>query len=121
MQDRTSGRFRQGARVTIWPFHVLLHLRLAVRRAKSKEPLIQEIGNGWYIGGWPYTEDALPKGDLSVIDCTSEYQRTFDRPYMCLPTWDTQGSIQSPHLHGQCVPKPAILALPAQACDGTVA
>lgn len=91
MQDRMSGRFRKGSRVAILPFHALLHLRLAIRRSKSKEPLIQEVANGWYIGGWPYTEAALPKGDLSVVDCTSEYPRTFERPYICLPTWDTQG------------------------------
>lgn len=84
----------------MWPFHALLHMRLAVRRAKSKEPLIQEVGNGWYIGGWPYDEQALPKGELSVIDCTSEYQRSFDRPYLCLPTWDTQGAQHLPPFCG---------------------
>lgn len=91
VQDRNTGRFIKGSRVAAWPFHVILNLRLALRRAKSKEPLIQEVGNGWYIGGWPPTEAALPKGDLSVVDCTSEYPRTFERPYICLPTWDTQG------------------------------
>jgi hypothetical protein len=58
---------------------------------RTTEPLIQAVGDGWYIGGWPASAKALPQEECSVIDCTSEYPRTHDRPYICLPTWDTQG------------------------------
>lgn len=96
VQNKRTGRLAFGARVLGWPYFTLMHLRLAVRRMKSKEPLLQQVKNGWYIGGWPSNPQSVPEGPLSIIDCTNEYQRTVDRPYLCLPTWDTQGS---PHSH----------------------
>lgn len=80
-----------GTRLIGWPFFGILHLRLAVRRSRSKEPILQRVGEGWYIGGWPPSKEIIPEGPLSIIDCTNEYQRTVERPYICLPTWDTQG------------------------------
>jgi hypothetical protein len=92
LQDRQSGHFRAGARPLAWPFHLFLHIRIHLRRMKSKEPLFQKIEDGWYISGWPPSPEALPnEGELCVIDCTSEFPRTHERPYLCLPTWDTQG------------------------------
>lgn len=92
-----------GTRLIGWPFFGILHLRLAVRRSRSKEPILQRVGEGWYIGGWPPSKEIIPEGPLSIIDCTNEYQRTVERPYICLPTWDTQGATRSLNCcHHQC-------------------
>ena len=93
VQDRLTGTFVPGSRLAAWPFHLLLNARIAARRARSSEPLVQRIQDGWYISGWPHRADVLPdEKELAVIDCTSEYPRRHDRPYLCLPTWDTQGA-----------------------------
>lgn len=92
-QDRLTGKFVPGSRLAAWPFHLLLNLRINARRARSSEPLVQRVQDGWYISGWPHRADVLPEEkELAVIDCTSEYPRCHDRPYLCLPTWDTQGT-----------------------------
>ena len=94
MQNPNTGRFYPGVRALMWPFHVMLHLRIHARRMRSSEPLYQKITDGWYISGWPYSQASLPDEEqLSVIDCTSEFPRTHDKPYLCLPTWDTQGAL----------------------------
>eukprot|EP01025_Chloroclados_australasicus_P011368 TRINITY_DN14911_c0_g1_i1.p2 TRINITY_DN14911_c0_g1~~TRINITY_DN14911_c0_g1_i1.p2 ORF type:complete len:186 (-),score=15.68 TRINITY_DN14911_c0_g1_i1:287-793(-) len=66
--------------------------RINLRRKLSDEPLYHEIVDGYYVGGWPPSPDVLPPdANLAVIDCTCEFDRTHDRPYLCLPTWDTEG------------------------------
>lgn len=80
-----------GTRLVALPYFGILHLRLSFRRSRSKEPILQRVGEGWFIGGWPHSSEIIPEGPLGVIDCTNEYQRVVDRPYLCLPTWDTQG------------------------------
>ena len=93
MQRPETGHFLPAARLLAWPFHLFLHLRINIRRMRSKEPLFQKMSDGWYISGWPHRPDVLPdEADLSVIDCTCEYPRTHNQPYLCLPTWDTQGT-----------------------------
>lgn len=66
-----------------------------VQRRKSTEPLYNQLpGMQLYIGGWPEQTAWLPDGKPSVLDVTCELPRTqFSSPYLCLPTWDTQGAI----------------------------
>jgi hypothetical protein len=92
LQDKVTGHFIPGSWLAAWPFHLALHLRIRLRRARTKEPLYQRVEDGWYISGWPYHARVLPKEqDLAVVDCTCEYPRCHDKPYLCVPTWDTQG------------------------------
>lgn len=64
------------------------------QRRKSTEPLYNQLpGTQLYIGGWPEQAAWLPDVTPSVLDVTCELPRTFfGSPYLCLPTWDTQGA-----------------------------
>jgi hypothetical protein len=94
MQDKVTGRFVPGSCLAAWPFHLALHARIRLRRARTKEPLYQLVEDGWYISGWPYCASVLPNEEnLAVVDCTCEYPRCHDKPYLCIPTWDTQGAL----------------------------
>ncbi|KAJ6901627.1 hypothetical protein NC651_019412 [Populus alba x Populus x berolinensis] len=68
----------------------------------SGEEPYNEICEGVYVGGWPYSVDKLPPGNPAIIDCTCEFPRKEEfkgRSYLCLPTWDTRapqpGEIES--------------------------
>jgi hypothetical protein len=53
-------------------------------------------GAALYIGGWPEQPQWLPAGNPAMVDVTCELPRTFfDSPYLCLPTWDTQGGLKA--------------------------
>ncbi|KAJ6901632.1 hypothetical protein NC651_019415 [Populus alba x Populus x berolinensis] len=59
----------------------------------SGEEPYNEICEGVYVGGWPYSVDKLPPGNPAIIDCTCEFPRKEEfkgRSYLCLPTWDTR-------------------------------
>ena len=93
MQDPQTGRFYPSARLLAWPFHLFLHLRINLRRARTSEPLYTKIADGWYISGWPYKASVLPpEQELAVVDCTCEFPREHQKPYLNLQTWDTQGA-----------------------------
>eukprot|EP01024_Parvocaulis_polyphysoides_P036453 TRINITY_DN32414_c0_g2_i2.p2 TRINITY_DN32414_c0_g2~~TRINITY_DN32414_c0_g2_i2.p2 ORF type:complete len:154 (+),score=18.44 TRINITY_DN32414_c0_g2_i2:290-751(+) len=66
------------------------------RSRTSKEPRVQEIIPGWYLGSWPQNEDNLPQKDVAVIDCTCELPKMHKNIYYCVPTWDTR----SPDMQG---------------------
>ncbi|KAG6765087.1 hypothetical protein POTOM_029101 [Populus tomentosa] len=68
----------------------------------SGEEPYNEICEGVYVGGWPYSVDKLPPGNPAIIDCTCEFPRKEEfkgHSYLCLPTWDTRapqpGEIES--------------------------
>ncbi|CAK7325229.1 unnamed protein product [Dovyalis caffra] len=68
----------------------------------SGEEPYNEICEGVYVGGWPFSVDKLPPGNPAIIDCTCEFPRKEEfkgHPYLCVPTWDTRapqpGEIES--------------------------
>lgn len=67
-----------------------------IRRFFSKEDPFNQICEGVYVGGWPYSIEAMPPGNPAIIDCTTEFPRRDEfsgNAYLCIPTWDTR----SPH------------------------
>ncbi|KAJ6909098.1 hypothetical protein NC652_020154 [Populus alba x Populus x berolinensis] len=73
-----------------------------IRGFTSGEEPYNEICEGVYVGGWPYSVDKLPPGNPAIIDCTCEFPRKEEfkgHSYLCLPTWDTRapqpGEIES--------------------------
>ena len=96
LQAKATGIFNPFLALLFWPFHIALHFRIDGRRRVTKEPLYNKVVDGWYIGGWPHVPGALPKEEkgISVVDCTVEFERRHQEPYLCVPTWDTQGEQQ---------------------------
>ncbi|XP_020106581.1 uncharacterized protein LOC109722835 [Ananas comosus] len=89
----SDGRFPLWSKLIFAPFLLLVRAYVYVRRLKSKEPVYNEISEGLYVGGWPYSLDQLPPGGPAVIDCTCELPRSSFIPkdeYLCIATWDTR-------------------------------
>ena len=58
--------------------------------------IIDVLCDRW-LGGWCSTDQQLPASKLAVLDCTCELPlRVHGSPYLCLPTWDTYGTLQAP-------------------------
>ncbi|PKA65401.1 hypothetical protein AXF42_Ash005735 [Apostasia shenzhenica] len=90
---RSDGTFPLWSKILFFPFLFLVRLYVLFRRMKSREPIYNEISEGLFVGGWPYSKKHLPPGNPAVIDCTCELPRSSfvsKDAYLCLPTWDTR-------------------------------
>ncbi|MCL7041862.1 hypothetical protein MKW94_027744 [Papaver nudicaule] len=75
------------------PFLYFVRLFVLTRRLVSNEPPYNEVCEGVYVGGWPYSSKTLPPGEPAIIDCTAELPRALVAShcsYFCIPTWDTR-------------------------------
>ncbi|KAJ6767646.1 hypothetical protein OIU74_021502 [Salix koriyanagi] len=84
------------------PYLYFVRIFSFLRRFTSGEEPYNEICEGVYVGGLPYSVDKLPPGNPAIIDCTCEFPRKEEfkgHSYLCLPTWDTRapqpGEIES--------------------------
>lgn len=65
------------------PWHLVV--RGSAAQSRRKEPVVQELAPGWFLGGWP----APPGPYHAVLDLTCELPRRLEaESYLCLPTWD---------------------------------
>jgi hypothetical protein len=65
------------------PWHGVV--RASAARARAREPVVQALADGWFLGGWP--APAGPWG--AVVDLTCELpRRCRDGAYCAAPTWD---------------------------------
>ncbi len=92
-KNHATGAISTLGYVLQWPYHALLHARIARRRQRSKEPLYNEIAPGVYLGGWPQHDAQLPNQGhkLARVDMTAELPARGDGPYYNVPLYDTQG------------------------------
>ncbi|XP_075495339.1 uncharacterized protein LOC142532778 [Primulina tabacum] len=98
----SDGKFPIWSLVMFSPYLYFVRAFSAVRRFTSREDPYSKISEGLYVGGWPYSPDKLPPGNLAIIDCTCELPRKMEvsgHAYFCIPTWDTRspqpGDIES--------------------------
>ena len=75
--------------LAFFPFSAAIRTKLLLRRRHGSEPLYSKVTGGYYIGGWPHEQGALPEEDAAVVDCTCELPRAHKNPYLCCLTWDT--------------------------------
>ena len=91
-QDTTTGRLAPWSLLLFAPYHLALRSKLALQRSRSNEPLWNEVAPGWFLGGWPPSDGALPPGAGAVLDVTAELPRAAaggGREYACFRVWDT--------------------------------
>lgn len=89
----SDGRFPIWSLIMFSPYLYFVRIFSAIRRFTSGEEPYNEISQGLYVGGWPYSPDKLPPGNPAIIDCTCELPRKKELlglPYLCIPTWDTR-------------------------------
>ncbi|XP_011032876.1 PREDICTED: uncharacterized protein LOC105131550 isoform X1 [Populus euphratica] len=99
---KQDGTFPIWSLIIFSPYLYLVRIFSFLRRFTSGEEPYNEICEGVYIGGWPYSVDKLPPGNPAIIDCTCEFPRKEEfkgHSYLCLATWDTRapqpGEIES--------------------------
>lgn len=91
-KDHTTGQIPLAAYLLQWPYHALLHARIARRRHTSREPLYSLVAPDIYLGGWPRRDSDLPHGGkLARLDMTAELPARGHGPYLNVPLYDTQG------------------------------
>ncbi|KAI3995133.1 hypothetical protein MKX01_031935 [Papaver californicum] len=89
----SDGKLPIWSRIIFGPFLYFVRLFGLTRRLVSKEPPYNEVCEGVYVGGWPYSLKTLPPGEPAIIDCTAELPRTLAVSHCCyfsIPTWDTR-------------------------------
>lgn len=90
---KPDGSFPIWSMIMFSPYLYFVRGFSALRRLKSREPPYDEICEGLYVGGWPYSPAKLPPGNPAIIDCTCELPRMLQftgQGYLCVPTWDTR-------------------------------
>jgi hypothetical protein len=102
LRKKQDGTFPIWSLIIFSPYLYFVRIFSFLRRFTSGEEPYNEICEGVYVGGWPYSVDKLPPGNPAIIDCTCEFPRKEEfkgRSYLCLPTWDTRapqpGEIES--------------------------
>jgi hypothetical protein len=93
------GKRRNDGKVPVWSyivfstFHLGFRVYVKIRRHVSEEPVYTKVTPEWYVGGWPFALGDAPAGNVAVIDCTCELERTAvvaDLPYLNLPAFDSR-------------------------------
>ncbi|KAG5239544.1 Dual specificity phosphatase protein [Salix suchowensis] len=99
---KQDGTFPIWSLIVFSPYLYFVRIFSFLRRFTSGEEPYNEICEGVYVGGLPYSVDKLPPGNPAIIDCTCEFPRKEEfkgHSYLCLPTWDTRapqpGEIES--------------------------
>lgn len=90
-KDQATGQISLPGYLLQWPYHALLHTRIARRRRTSSEPLYSLVAPDLYLGGWPRHSSDLPQGGLARVDMTAELPARGSGPYLNVPLYDTQG------------------------------
>ncbi|XP_020581349.1 uncharacterized protein LOC110025284 isoform X2 [Phalaenopsis equestris] len=92
----SNGKFPLWSKILYFPFFFLVLLYVFLKRLKRREPIYNEISEGFFVGGWPSSKKHLPPGDPAVIDCTCELPRSSfisEDSYLCVATWDTRAPL----------------------------
>ncbi|KAL2943108.1 Uncharacterized protein RDABS01_031456 [Bienertia sinuspersici] len=88
-----DGTFPIWSYIMFSPFLVFVRIFSIFRRILSNEDPYNEICEGVYVGGWPYSHETFPPKNPAIIDCTCEFPRKTgfsSNGYLCVPTWDTR-------------------------------
>ncbi|XP_050209441.1 uncharacterized protein LOC126660139 [Mercurialis annua] len=98
----SDGSFPIWSIIMFSPYLFFVRIFSLLRRYSSGEESYNEICEGVFVGGWPYSRESLPPGDPAIVDCTCEFPRVEEFKgcsYFCVPTWDTRspqpGEIES--------------------------
>lgn len=86
-----DGTFPVWALIMFSPYLYFVRFFSDLRRLSSGEDPYNEIVEGLYVGGWPYSPEKIPPGNPAIVDCTCELPRIVKgNSYLCVPTWDTR-------------------------------